>query len=250
MSFSVNLFTIKGNLVFMNNLYHKVAIASICTALTFTLVTNKEAKAGTITLVGNGYSAVDFNRDGRGDFSQSSLANPVKREPFVEFRALYEFNIANLSLTSNTIITEAIFQVRANAVTIRDRYFWLDFFGYRGNGQGNASNFEAGRYLGLYVPTQTPIFDAQASQIFTFDVTRFVNDRVSSNDTFAGLAIRASNSVDEVNLNEANLIITTVDVTEPVPEPTTILTAAIALGWGGWLKRKNSIKQNKTKSQD
>jgi len=40
-----------------------------------------------------------------------------------------------------------------------------------------------------------------------------------------------------------------VDVTEPVPEPTTILTAAIALGWGGWLKRKNSIKQNKTKSQ-
>jgi hypothetical protein len=81
-------------------------------------------------------------------------------------------------------------------------------------------------------------------------VTRFVNDRVSSNDAFAGLAIRAGNTFGEVNLNEANLIITTVDeVTEPVPEPTTILSAAIALGWGGWLKRKNSIKQNKTKSQ-
>jgi len=65
-------------------------------------------------------------------------------------------------------------------------------------------------------------------------VTRFVNDRVSSNDTFAGLAIRASNEFGEVNLNEANLIITTVDVTEPVPEPTTILSAAIALGWGHW----------------
>jgi hypothetical protein len=34
-----------------------------------------------------------------------------------------------------------------------------------------------------------------------------------------------------------------------VPEPTTMLGTAVALGWGGWMKRKNSIKQNKTKSQ-
>jgi hypothetical protein len=27
-----------------------------------------------------------------------------------------------------------------------------------------------------------------------------------------------------------------------VPEPTTMLAAALALGWGGWMKRKNSIK--------
>jgi hypothetical protein len=33
-----------------------------------------------------------------------------------------------------------------------------------------------------------------------------------------------------------------------VPEPTTMLSAAVALGWGGWLKQKNSIKKNKTKS--
>jgi hypothetical protein len=34
-----------------------------------------------------------------------------------------------------------------------------------------------------------------------------------------------------------------------VPEPTTMFGAAVALGWGGWMKRKNSIKQDKTKSQ-
>jgi len=34
-----------------------------------------------------------------------------------------------------------------------------------------------------------------------------------------------------------------------VPEPTTMLAAALAVGWGGWMKQKNSIKQNKTKSQ-
>jgi hypothetical protein len=33
MNFPVKLFAIKGNLVFMNNLYHKVAVASVCTAL-------------------------------------------------------------------------------------------------------------------------------------------------------------------------------------------------------------------------
>jgi hypothetical protein len=33
MNFPVKLFTAKGNLVFMNNLYHKVAVASVCTAL-------------------------------------------------------------------------------------------------------------------------------------------------------------------------------------------------------------------------
>jgi hypothetical protein len=34
-----------------------------------------------------------------------------------------------------------------------------------------------------------------------------------------------------------------------VPEPATILGTTLALGWGGWLKRKNSMKQDKTKSQ-
>ncbi len=31
-----------------------------------------------------------------------------------------------------------------------------------------------------------------------------------------------------------------------VPEPSTMLCAAVALGWGAWLKRKNSSHQNKT----
>jgi hypothetical protein len=42
------------------------------------------------------------------------------------------------------------------------------------------------------------------------------------------------------------LTITTIDVAEPVPEPTTIFGSAIALGVGGWLKRKNLSRANKT----
>jgi hypothetical protein len=37
---------------------------------------------------------------------------------------------------------------------------------------------------------------------------------------------------------------------QPVPEPTTIFGSALALGVGGWLKRKKSSQQNKTTSQD
>ena len=38
--------------------------------------------------------------------------------------------------------------------------------------------------------------------------------------------------------------------TEPVPEPTTIFGSALALGVGGWLKRKKSGQENKTTSQN
>jgi hypothetical protein len=38
--------------------------------------------------------------------------------------------------------------------------------------------------------------------------------------------------------------------TKPVPEPTTIFGSAIALGVGGWLKRRKSSQQNKTTLQN
>ena len=41
----------------------------------------------------------------------------------------------------------------------------------------------------------------------------------------------------------------TVEV-QPVPEPTTIFGSALALGVGGWLKRKKSSQQNKTTPQN
>jgi hypothetical protein len=103
-SFLVKLFAIKGNLVVMNHLYHKLAVASVCTALSFTLVANKEAKAATITLESTlGFYAADVNRDGRGDFSFDYTPNPSlpihlgvlpgRYTETVEYRPSYEFNI-------------------------------------------------------------------------------------------------------------------------------------------------------------
>lgn len=227
----------------MYNLYHKVAVASICTALSFAFGANKEAKAATFSLTPtSSFIIVDSNGDGVGDYSIDSLENlPVGLVGLERTKAFYEFNIANLSLTYKTVISQAIFQVKVNTVSGNDASFQINLLGYKGPISSVGANFVAGQKLGSAQP--------QPAQVLSFDVTSFIFGFKGNNYNFAGFGIRTNSSNNSssgnVTLNQdANLIITTVDVAEPVPEPTTILTAAIALGWGGWLKRKNSNRQN------
>jgi hypothetical protein len=142
----------------------------------------------------------------------------------------------------------------------------MELFGYRGNGQPDASDFsstiggglgvdpspgsdfETSIYLGWYAPGRTEMSNFDMS----FSVTPFVNRLISENNAFAGFSVLDNGyHIGEAILNNrgASLIITTVDVAEPVPEPTTIFGSAIALGVGGWLKRKNSSRQNRTTPQ-
>jgi hypothetical protein len=281
-SFPVKLFTIKGNLVFMNNLYRKVAVASVGIALGFALGANKEAKAATIILTPTtSFGVTDYNLDGQGDsyyggvpfhvglgtFYPSGQWGPEERAFTKEDRAFYEFNIANLSLAS-TVISSAIFRVRFDSLSAYHRYYALQLFGYRGNGQPDASDFSQDMKAGFGQPP-APVSDFENSiylgwynpvgyqpvRKFNFNldfyVTPFVNELISKNNAFAGFSVRENEySVGDATLNQnASLIITTVDVPEPVPEPTTIFGSALALSLGGWLKGKKSSQQNKTKSQ-
>jgi hypothetical protein len=85
----------------------------------------------------------------------------------------------------------------------------------------------------------------------SFDVLQFITERVENNNSFAGFGIRFLNGEGFITLDrEAHLIVTTANVSEPVPEPTTIFGSGIGLGLGGWLKRKKSALQNKTASQN
>jgi hypothetical protein len=88
--------------------------------------------------------------------------------------------------------------------------------------------------------------------IINFNVTNFVNQRVSNGDAFAGLGIRNSTLFADYfggSVSLANSAELTIE-TEPVPEPTTIFGSALALSLGGWLKRKKLSPQNKTTPQD
>ena len=106
----------------MNNLYHKVAVASVGMVLGFALGANKEAKAATFTLTpATSFGVTDQNMDGVGDSYYGGapfhvgLSGNLGRTILQEDRAFYEFNIANLSLASK-VISSAIFKGVINSV--------------------------------------------------------------------------------------------------------------------------------------
>jgi hypothetical protein len=257
----------KKKLVVMSNFYRKFAVASVCTALTFALGANKEAKAATFTLtVGeDNYFVSDTDQDGLGDYRYGNVPLPVGiRDGLTygsygeyfreEYKAFYEFNIANLSLPSNTVVSSAIFEGSVNSVERGDLFYSrFDVMGYVPDGSAALSYFsKEGISLGNRIPLSFFLRDST----FKLDVTTFVNQIVSNGKLFAGFRFSSYPSEHYktfVTLKgnaypSATLTITTIDA-EPVPEPTTIFGSVIALGVGGWLKRKNSSQQNKAKSQ-
>jgi hypothetical protein len=274
MCFSALLFTIKRNLVFMNNLYHRVAIASVGIALGFALGANKEARAATFTLTSTN-SFYYLNRDDGEEYGnvlpdtkryvgkkyEEDLYDVYKSSG--EYRSFYQFNIANLSLNSNTVISSAIFQTRINNVKYAGFYSKLQAYGYTED-----SYFSIPYSDGKYLDEKYLLHILKREQeIATFNVLPFIN-QISGNDDLFWLGIRRYGesgygdeeafitlpwdsrlTITTVGGAEPPEPTTTVGGAEPVPEPTTIFGSALALGVGGWLKRKNSSHQNKTRSQ-
>lgn len=256
----------------MHNVYHKVAVVSICTALSFTLVTNKEAKAATFNLTPTKFYILEsafslnsivqiFNSDEYNEVGvQINFApqNPPRytQEHRFDGRAFYEFNIGDLSLPTNTIVSSAILNIPIGKVTTNYPYMNLDLYGYVGNGQPDTDDFNAGGFL-----SRQNSLNGYPFHHTDFDVTNFVNQRVSNGNNFAGFGLRVEigslrqgspSDYGKATLSYGNdqptLTIETVDA-EPVPEPTTIFGSVLALGIGGWVKRKKSSQQNKTTSQ-
>jgi hypothetical protein len=162
-----------------------------------------------------------------------------------------------LSPTTNTVISRAILEAYLPDVTGSE--IDLQLFGYMGNGIPDVSDFNRGRFVTSEY--REWIEWRGGNMRLNFDVTDFVNDLRGSNDSldngnaFIGFGIRTTDYYRGVTLrgigysSSPTLEITTVDVAEPVPEPTTIFGSAIGLCLGGWLKRKKSALQNKTMSQ-
>jgi hypothetical protein len=122
----------------MNNLYHKVAVAFACTALSCALGANKEAKAATFTLYANpffmenlttgpGYRVLSSEFDDYNPYN--NYFSVERRDSDDERRAFYEFDIGNLSLTPNTFIKSAILNTPIARFEASYRYFFLDLFG-------------------------------------------------------------------------------------------------------------------------
>jgi hypothetical protein len=123
----------------MNNLYHKVAVASICTALGFVLGASEEAKAATFTLTAPRFLVQGDSENGptevyTDDYAEPSIDNYYYGSGYSATRAFYEFNIGSLSLAPDTVIKRAFFNVAIRNVSADYKYFFIDFLGYVGNG--------------------------------------------------------------------------------------------------------------------
>jgi hypothetical protein len=265
------LFTTKENLVVMNKLYHKIAVAFACTALSFTLVANKEAQAATFNLTPTtkfaiaetiapsppGSNSVLLGESEYGGGVSTTIFFVPRNPPRYSYvateqtRQFYEFNIGSLAFDTNTIITRAILDIPLDNVTSSSGYMDLALYGYVGNGRPDIGDSRAGGFLdsqdALY---RYPFHQAE------FDVTNFVSQRVSNGNGFAGFRVLAApgslqpgvsqvtgSAIFSYGNNQPTLII------ETVPEPTTIFGSALALAGAGWLKQKKSSRQNKTTSQ-
>jgi len=236
----------------MNNLYHNAAVASVCTALSFVLGASEEVKAATITVPPTIQFGLDKNI---GPTEVTSEYDLVLFAPFlggVSRTRLAEFNISSFFIAPNTIIKSAVFQDKFSRVVF-NRYsgpISLNIFGYIGNGTAEVSDADNGVFL-----SSVDISSLSPGDTFNFDVTTFVNQQVSNGNPFAGFAIKtlafSTVSLGGTDaLGRSSLIIETADVAEPVPEPTTLFGSALALGVGGWLKRRKSSQQNKTTPQN
>jgi hypothetical protein len=241
----------------MNNLYHKVAVASVCTALSFVLGASEEVKAATITVPPTIQFGVSTRNNPFGPAFPPELSSQFDRVGYAPVpsggsdQRFAEFNISSFFIAPNTIIKSAVFQDKFSSVLWN--YFnssiSLSIFGYIGNGTAEASDFDNGVFL-----SSVDISSLSPGDTLNFDVTTFVNQQVSNGNPFAGFAIKTFefNGVSLGGtdaLGRSSLVIETVDAAEPVPEPTTIFGSAIGLCLGGWLKRKKSSQQNKTTPQ-
>ena len=238
----------------MKNLYHKVAVASVCTVLGFALGASEEVKAATITLP----PTIQFGVNTRSNRFNDLFSELSPRYDIVSFAAvrgspssarLAEFNISSFFIAPNTIIKSAVFQDKISSFGGL-RPVILSIFGYIGNGTAEASDVYGGVFL-----SSVDISSSSPGDTLNFDVTTFVNQQVSSNgNPFVGFVIQTLGFYNATlrgtdAVGRSSLVIETADVSEPVPEPTTIFGSALALGVGGWLKRKKSNQQNKTAPQ-
>jgi hypothetical protein len=234
----------------MKNLFQKLVAVSVCTTLSFTLGANKAVAIG-FNVQGN--SSTGMGERIFNDVSPSPIFVQRTENSPTETRFVWELDYRGF-YTPGQVITRANVEFRVEFAERIYRDLYLDIFGYVGNGRAELSDFNAGvRLDSQNAFTPDPL--SGPVEAISFDVTQFVDERLRNGDDVLGFAIRVQNSSSFLNYGRVNLGVPTASwSTEPVepmpvPEPTTIFGSALALSLGGWLKRKNSSQQNKTKSQ-
>lgn len=234
----------------------RLSVPAAVMGLCLSFLASGEARAATFTFnpaitfeVGDGFFSEPF--DGRGDADAVFPGNfdTVVLGTLGEAAEFAEFDISGFSVPPSEVITSATFQVQISSLQVGglgvdfgENPTSLGVRGYVGNGQPDASDFQAGTILDT-VNLSSPF----VGQRLTFDVTAFVNNLVSNGNTFLGFGVRAQDfgGLALSRPPEVNLTITTTS-SVGVPEPSSVLGSLAfgAFATGSVFKRKRKKPLN------
>ncbi len=126
-----------------------------------------------------------------------------------------EFDISKLSIPKGEVITNTRFEVKITGLEVGglgasfgDNPDSIGAFGYAGNGVADASDFE----IGVLLDTENTVLPSVGQQL-SFDVTDFMQNLVKSDESFAGIGLRALElggvAVDPISVSMPMLIVET-----------------------------------------
>lgn len=210
---------------------------TIC--LCSTLIPTAKAKAADFSFnpsttfeVGDGFFPGAFDGQGDADAIFPGNFDTVVLGTSGENTQNAEFDLSGFSIPREETITEANFQITVlpnqtfGLGATGQRPSSLAVRGYVGNGQPDASDFQAGTILDT--ASISPEF---VEELINFDVTSFIQNLVSEQNDFAGFGVRAQ-TIGGITLDRGTfsgfgpkLTITTASANTTIPEPN--LTLAI-----------------------
>ncbi len=176
--------------------------------------------------VGDGFFGQPFNGQGDNDAVFPGNFDTVVLGTFAENSENAEFDLGKISIPTQETITNATYQVTVlpnltfGSGATGQRPSSLAVRGYLGNGQPDASNFQAGTILDT-----ASVSPEYIEETLNFDVTSFIQNIVSERSNIPGFGIRAQ-SIGGITLDRGTfsgkgpkLIISTAPIKTTVPEP-------------------------------
>ncbi|MEB3218441.1 MAG: PEP-CTERM sorting domain-containing protein [Nostocales cyanobacterium 94392] len=223
---------------------------TIC--LCSTLLPSAKAKAADFSLnpnitfeVGDGFFGGSFDGQGDTDAIFSDNFDTVVLGNFGENSENAEFDISGLDVPSEESITKAIFQITVlpnetfGLGATGQRPSSLAVRGYIGNGQPDATDFQAGTILDT-----ASVSPEYIEEFISFDVTSFIQNIVSNQNNFAGFGVRAQ-TIGGITLDRGTfsdkgprLTITTARANTTIPEPNLALGILTSVLLGGIVFKK------------
>jgi hypothetical protein len=219
---------------FMNLIKSKInSLAGLKSAIYISVV-------GGVILSSMPVSAAFFALPPSASETDSSISFVIKENTFFEE---YETSTSSLKYDTGKYWTANFIIKRIQGSSIGGDTLSIDAFlqhkAHPHQGESPGTQFVLRFFLDTTQKSGTPIKDPRSTEV--------VHPGGKHKDIAYGLLTANVDRIPHVNSDINNWDLTV--NARHVPEPTTMLGTALALGWGGWLKRKNSIKQDKTKSQ-